>query len=366
MRDANDQIESLDMMIALPSMVIAVGILSFPAILAQSTKFIDGWISILLGGFITLCFTWVIAKLAVQFPHQSFLSYASQLASKPVAYFFTILFILHGILLTAYEVSMISAVSYQYLFEQTPYEVVALAFFLVMIYAVSGSRSGIMRINILILPLIFFITGALIFFSLGFMEFRNVLPLFTTDFKGYVQGTIDSGLAFSGIGILFFYISFVKDPENVPRRAVFGMSWVVILYLLIYFTCIAVFGYAATQIIQYPFIELAQAVEIPGGFFERMEAIFFVIWLTAIFTTTMMAFDVTVLALQWIFPKHNKQTFVLILPPVIFFIAMIPKNHLDAMKFAKFVGFTAWLLPVLVVVILWILYGVRRRLKSEI
>ena len=364
MHHTDDRIDSLDIMIALPSMVIAVGILSFPAILAQSTKYIDGWISIVLGGLGSLFFTWIIAKLAVQFADQPFLTYASKLVTKPVAYIITILFILHGIQLTAYEITMISAVSHQYLFEQTPYEVVALVFFLVVIYAVSGSRSGIMRINALSLPLIFFITGALIFFSLGFMESRNVLPLFTTDFKGYVQGTIDSGLAFSGIDILFFYTFFVKDPENVPRRAVFGMSWVVILYLFIYLTCIAVFGYAATQVIQYPFIELAQAVEIPGGFFERMEAVFFVIWITAIFTTTMMGFDVTVLALQSMFPKRKKQTFIFTLSPIIFFIAMIPKNHIDAMKFAKIVGATAWMLPIVVAVLLWMLYGARRGIKK--
>lgn len=362
---ADENIQSGDIMIAVPSMVIGVGILKFPAILAESTKFADGWLVIIIGGIFAVLFTWLVAKIAASFPRESFLSYASFLISRPVAYLLTLLFAFQGIIIATHQVSTISIIAKQYLFETTPIEVIALTFLLVVVYAVSGSRAGLFRINSMFLPLIFFITGLLILFSTSFMEYKNVLPLFTTDISGYVQGTINGALSYAGFGIIFFYISLVKDPKKVPVKAAFGMSWVILLYLAVYLTCIAVFGQAATEVIRLPLIELAKSIEIPGGFFERVESIFFVIWITAIFTTTMMAYDIAVLTLQSIFSKLKKHTIVFSLAPLIFFTAMLPKDFLENQKLAEYVAYIAWILPIFTVTLLWIMYGIKGRQQHE-
>ena len=356
---ADENIKSQDIMIAVPSMVIAVGILNLPGTLAESARFADGWIAIIIGGIIAVGLTWIVAKIVSKFPNQSFLSYSSSLLSKPVAYLLTLLFAIQGILITAYEVSSISIISHQYLFEMTPIEVIGLTFLLVVVYSVSGSRAGLFRLNAMFLPLIFFITGLLIFFASGFMTLDNVLPVFTTGMNGYVKSTIDSGLAYAGLGILFFYIPLVKDVNKVPGRAAIGMSWVIVLYLLIYLTSIAVFGQATTEVLRLPLIELAKSIEIPGGFFERMESLFFVIWITAIFTTTMMAYDVTVMALQSILPKLKKHTIIFGLSPFIFFISMLPKNFLENIKLGEYVTYITFAQPGFVAILLWIMYGIK-------
>lgn len=356
---ADEKITSRDIMIAVPSMAIAVGILTLPSALAASTRFSDGWVAIILSGIIAVFFTWVVAKLASKFPNQSFLSYSSSLVSRPVAILLTLLFVVQGIMVTAFEVRMITNISKEYLFEQTPNEVIALIFLLVVIYAVSGSRAGLFRLNTMFLPIIFFITGLLIFFSIVYMKVDNLLPVFTTEIKEYLQGTTDGVLAYTGFGILFFYISLVKEPKKAPSRAAFGMTWVVGLYLALYLTCIGVFGEAATEVIRLPVIELAKSVEIPGGFFERMESIFFVIWITAIFTTTMMALDVTVLALNMIFSKVSKLIIIFSLAPLIFFISMIPNDYLEMMNIGNFVSYFSWGLGGIVAILLWVMYSIR-------
>lgn len=356
---ADDRIQSQDIMIAIPSIVISISILTLPGTLAESTKAADGWIPIIIGGILAISSTWMIAKIVSKFPDQSFLSYSSSLLSKPVGYLLTLLFALQGIMIAAYEISAISIISDHYLFEKTPIEVIALTFLLVVVYAVSGSRAGLFRLNGIFLPLIFFITGLLIIFAINFMKLDHVLPLFTTKMDGYVKGTIDSTFAYAGLGILFFYIPLTKDANKVPSRAAFGMSWVVVLYLFIYLTSIAVFGQATTEAIRLPLIELAKTIEIPGGFFERMESVFFVIWLTAIFTTTIMAYDVAVFALQSILPKLKKHTIVFGLSPIIFFISMIPKNFLENRIFANFVSYTTYIIPIVVAILLWIMYGIK-------
>jgi len=358
-KNSDEQIDSKDIMVAVPSMVIAVGILTLPNIIAQSTRFSDGWIVIVLTGIIAVFFTWVIAKLASKFPSQSFLTYSSSLVSRPVAIVLTLLFSLQGVVITAYEIRMITDISHEYLFEKTPIEVIALSFLLIVIYAISGSRIGVFRLNILFLPIILVITAGLIFFSISYMKIDHLLPVFTTDIKGYIQGSIDAMLAYIGFSILFFYVALTKDPKKVPKRAAIGMSSVIVFYLALYLTSIAVFGVSVTEVLRLPIIELAKSVEIPGGFFERMESLFFVIWVTAIFTTTMMAFDVAVLALQSIFSKVNKRNIVFSLSPFILFLSMIPDNYLEMQNIGDFFSYYSYGLAIFVALLLWVMYGIR-------
>ncbi|MFD2044741.1 endospore germination permease [Ornithinibacillus salinisoli] len=360
----DEKIKSRDIMIAVPSMLIAVGIISFPRHLAESTKASDGWAAIVLGGILAIVLTWSVAKIAASFPNQSFLAYASFLVSRPVAVVLTFLFAIQGIMIAALEVRSITDISHQYLFDRTPMEVVSLTFLLVVVYAVSGSRAGVLRLNALFLPIIYLTTAILIFFSIGFMEGKNLFPIFKTDMQGYVQGTFKSTLSYSGIGILFFYISLVKNPKKAPRLAAVGMSGVVFIYLFIYLTTIAVFGDVTTANIRFPLIELAKTIEIPGGFFERLESIFFVIWIMAIFTTTAIAFDVSLMALSTIFPKVNKLKIVFLLSPLIFLISMLPKDVIEIERFGEYVSYSSWGLTGGIVILLWVFYKVKGRRKS--
>ncbi|MFD1849606.1 GerAB/ArcD/ProY family transporter [Oceanobacillus bengalensis] len=360
----DDKIEAREIMIAIPSMAIAIGILTFPRHLSDVTEFSDGWVSIILSGVIAMLFAWAIAKLASKYPNQSFLSYASLLVSKPVAIVLTLLFSIQGIALTAFEVRAISDISHQYLFDKTPFEVVGLCFLLVVVYAVSGSRAGVFRLNTLFFPIIFCTTVILIFFAIGYMEVDNLLPVFKTDMSGYLEGTMQSALSYTGIGILFFYISLVKNPKKTPRMAAFGMGLVVITYVIIYLTCVAVYG-PATEAIRFPLVELAKEIEVPGGFFERLESVFFVIWIMAIFTTTMMAFDVTVMALNSIFPKTNKMKIIFLLSPLIYFVSTIPSNYLELGIFAELVSYSGWGLSGTVIILLWIMHKIKGGRKNE-
>ncbi|MUK88018.1 endospore germination permease [Ornithinibacillus sp. L9] len=355
----DEKITSREIMIAIPSMIIAVGILTFPRHLAELTVASDGWISIIIGGLIAILLTWLVAKIASNFPNQSFLSYASTLATRPVAIVLTCFYVIQGILITAFEVRAITDISHQFLFNETPVEIVGLTFLLVVVYAVSGTRAGLFRLNAMFLPIIFFTTLLLIIFSIAFMKGSNLLPVLKTDLQGHLQGTMKSTLSYTGIGILFFYISLVKNPKKAPSRAAFGMGLVVVVYSAIYLTTIAVFGETATANIRFPLIELSKTIEIPGGFFERLESIFFVIWIMAIFTTTAMALDIAVMALNSIFPNANKLKIIFLLSPIVFFISVLPQDFMDLGTFGDYVSYTGWGLTGTTAILLGILYKVK-------
>ncbi|MDC3413589.1 spore germination protein [Aquibacillus sp. 3ASR75-11] len=355
----DEQIGEKELRFAIPSIVIGVGVLSLPRVIAQETNGVDGWVSILLGGGLAMFMTWIVATLAARFPKTTFVDYASLIVSKPIAIILTLLISIQFLLFTSYEVRSIASVSKLYLFDRTPIEFIALSFFLVVIYGVSGSRAGLFRLNLLFLPIILFIALVVSIFTLGWFEMNNLAPFFQTSFDGYRSATKFSFLSFLGFGILLFYVALVEQPKAVPKRTAVAMILPVFTYLLIYVACIGVFADSAAGNMIYPTVELAKEVEIPGEFFERFESIFFVIWIMAIFNTTALSFDVTVLAIRSVLKKMSKLAIIFTLSPIVYLVAMYPQNFKDISLLGKFITYYSVVFTVAVPILLLIIAKLR-------
>ncbi|WP_163970923.1 GerAB/ArcD/ProY family transporter [Oceanobacillus halotolerans] len=351
---ADEKISDKEIMIAIPSMIVAVGILTLPRDLAENSLSADGWIAILISGILFCFLTWMVAKLAVQFPNETFFTYASRLVPKPVAIVFTLLYVVLGIMFAAYEVRELSDLAGNYLFDQTPVEVIALAFLLVVVYGASGSRAGIFRLNMMFFPIIGFIGVSIVFFSLGWFKVENLLPMFETSLTDHVETLKVSTLSYSGFSILLFYIALVRQPKKVPKMVVAGVSIAVLLYLILFITSVGVFGIATAHLI-YPIVELGKVIEVPGGFFERFESIFFVVWIMAIFNTTLMALDIAVYGLQSIFTRIKKVKLLLFLTPLIFVISMFPQNYMEIALLGRFISYYELILTGFVTTLLLII-----------
>jgi spore germination protein len=356
---ADGNIGNREIMFAVPSMVIGVGILTLPRHLANATTGNDGWIPIIIGGILAAVFTWIVATLASRFPKQSFYEYTSVLISKPLAVLLTLAFAFHFILFTAYEMRAVSIITKQYLLNRTPMEVIALVFLLVVIYAVSGERVGLFRLNLLFLPIILFITIVVSLMNLQLIEMKNYYPMFQTSVSEYAKGTMESFFSFAGFEILLFYIALMNKPDDAPKYSCYGIGFVVVLYLVVQFTTMGVFSHMSIEQILFPAIEMAKEIEVPGGFFERFESIYFTIWIMALFNTTALAYDVAVLALNSIFKQFTKIAIVFGIAPVIFIIGMIPQDFIGLSKFAKNISFIGVVMALIIPSILLLVAKLR-------
>jgi spore germination protein len=342
------EIGKREIVFAVTSMIIGVGILTLPRMVSKATNGSDGWISITIAGGIAIFFAWIVAKLAARFPKQSFFEYTSSIVTKPVSYILTFLFGIQFVVFTAFESRAIADVSKQYLFDRTPVEVVTFVFLLVVIYAVSGSRTALLRINLMFLPIVLTLACAIQFMNIGFFEIGNLKPFFQTQWTGVFKGVQESIFSFLGFEIMLFYVALMNRPKDAPKAAVIGVSIPLLLYLLLHITVIGVFSHRVTANVIYPTIEIAKEVEIPGGFFERFESVFFTIWIMTIFNTTAMAYDVAVMALSSIFRKVKKITWIFILAPLIYIIAMTPQNYVQQSMFGQFISYSGLVFAILI------------------
>ena len=334
----DEKIGEKELMFAVASVVIGGGILTLPTNLAKATIGSDGWISLAIAGLIFAFFTWLAATLAARFPNQTFHTYASLIVTKPVATVLTSLYGLLFLLLSSYVVRNIAGISKDYLLQQTPIEVIALVFLLVVVYAVSGARVGLFRLNMLFLPIILFVAIFILLLNLKTIDVNNLLPMFKTNFSGYEKGFKASITSYLGFGVILFYIAYLKNSKQAPKAATIGMCIPIVLYILIYITSLGVFGYVGTANLVTPLIELAKRAEIPGMLLERVESLFFIIWLMAIFTTAAMAFDVAVLAINSILKKIAKIRIIFVLTPIQYFISMLPQDFIQVAAFGEVIS----------------------------
>ncbi len=329
----DEEISKKEMMLGTTSMVIGIGILTLPRLVANATESSDGWISIMIAGMLAIILAWIAAKLASQFPKMSFITYTGIIATKPVAVFLTCIIFCHFFLFTAYLTRGIANISKQYLFDKTPIEVIALIFVLIVTYAVAGTRVGLLRLNMLFIPIVLIIITCLLLFSSSLVEPSNLKPLFVTSWSSILVGAKESVFSLLGFEIVLFYISMMNRPQDAPKAVVIGMVIPVVLYIVVYFFIISVFSVEATRQVIYPTIELAKEIVLPGEFFERFESVFFLIWIMTIFNTSSMALDVCIWSISSIFKKVKKMTWIWIITPFVYIVAMLPQ---DLIQYAKF------------------------------
>jgi len=318
-----------EMAINISSAIIGVGILTFPRILAKETGSIDGWISVMIAGGCACLISWILAKLAARFPKHSFFDYTALIATKPVAYLITFLFALYAMFFVAYEVRAVGNIAKQYLFTATPVEVIALTFLLIVQYALIGKRIALLRLNLMFLPIVLIVILMVQMYTIPYIEMENIKPFFSSSWTGILQGSIDVGLSLTGFEIILFYAVLMKHPEEAPKSAIIGLAIPIVLYLTIYVVSIGVFSAETTKNLIYPTIELAKEVEVPGGFLERIESVFFTIWIMTIFNTCAAYFDIALLCFGSIFRKVKKITWIVTLSPIIYLLSMAPETLVE-------------------------------------
>ncbi|PFK34237.1 spore gernimation protein GerLB [Bacillus cereus] len=361
----DEEIGSRELTFAVSSVIIGTGALSMPRIIAEKALFADGWIILLLGGLICASFAWLITKIAILFPKQTFFQYTSIYLSKPVAFIVTSIMVLTFAGITAYQARTISIISQTYLFSKTPIELLSFFYLLVVIYGVSGSRAALLRLNVLFLPVVVSAIFALSLLNINLMDMYNLMPIFQTKWSQYAIGMKESIFTFIGFEIVLFYSLFVKQKNKAPLAAAKGVMITNLLYILIYLTCITVFSYSTTKSLTYPVIELGKEIEVGGGFLERFDAIFFTTWIITIFNTTAMYYDIAMISFCSMFPSVKKKTFIFVSAPIIYLLNMLPENVTKVAQYSVYLAWADMACIIVVPVLVFVVYKIKGGKNSE-
>ncbi|HEX7064698.1 MAG TPA: endospore germination permease [Bacillales bacterium] len=326
---SDKKIGNKELAMAVSSIMVGAGTLTFPRLVARYTISADGWISIMIAGAVAIFFAWVAARLASRFPNTGFLDYTSKIVTKPVSYVLTFLFAIHFLLIASYATRGIASASKLFMLPKTPTEVIVFIFLLVVSYCVIGSRTALLRVNLFFFPMVAFIIVVIQLANIRFFEPEDLLPVFATDWPHLFKGAQAAYLYFAGYTIVLFYSSYMNRPKDTGKMTVYGLLISFGLYVLIYIFAMGILSPVVSENTMYPTLAVAKSIRLPGDFLIRFESAYFAIFMMTIFNTASMAFDVVIICLSSMFRRVKKVVWVLILSPLIYILAMTPQSVVE-------------------------------------
>ncbi|QQK81446.1 GerAB/ArcD/ProY family transporter [Salicibibacter cibi] len=326
------QIKAHEMAVSLLAATPSVGFLSSPRELTEVMQTADSWIVIILYGFLTMVVISLYTHLQRKYPGQNLLEFIGQgkfgyWISKGLALFFVIFFVS----LMAYQLHIFGDVVKLYLLIYTPSEFTTALIVLLAAYAVSKGTQGIIHLNLMFVPITFLVIIFMLAFNIPNVNLHELRPLFPEGVSPILRGMTVAFPAFIGIEMLFFFMSSMKASQIRAFPLNVSIMILMTLNVLVTMGCIAIFSLQSTKLITFPTVELAKEIEIPGGFFERVESLMLTVWVMSIFNALSISYLLAVHNIQAHFvPRVNKIWVTASVAFIVICLAFVPQSITEA------------------------------------
>ncbi len=224
-----------------------------------------------------------------------------------------------------------------FLLEGTPTWAIIMPFMWVGLYLIIGGVNPIARLFEIIFPITIVIFLIVTFMSLGIFEIDNVRPVLGLGMLPVLKGIKTATLAFLGPEIMLLIVAFMKKPDKAVKVVLVGLSIPLIFYVITVVMVIGALSIDGVVMKTWPTLELMRSFEIPGLIFERFESFFTCDLDYANICYLYYHLLCSFFRLAQLF-KKNIHPFMYGLLPIIYIIAMIPKNINDLFKFGDMIG----------------------------
>ncbi len=338
--DPKENISTSQAAVMVINYMLGAGILTLPRTTARAVRTPDTWISIIVSGLIVLVAGWILVSLCKRFQGKTWFQFVPEITGKWIAFILSLLVIGFFVVISAFEIRILAEVTGLFLLENTPIWAIVLPFMWIGLYLTLGGINCIARLYEIILPitLVFLVLSLLL--SSTILEVDNLRPVLGSGIMPVLRGIKPTLLSFTGYEIMLVATAFMKFPKKATSAVIIGISVPVLMYT---FTVIMVVGGMSIDGVvtrTWPTLDLMRSFEVQGLIFERFESLLLVIWIMQIFSTYTVTLYAASLGWSQVFNKKFRP-FVFALLPVIFLIAMIPKDVTEAFKLGDTVGYAS-------------------------
>ncbi len=353
---SNNQLKAL-----IISIVIGIGVLSLPSDLAEIVEN-GGWLSIILGGILTIPIILVINNLNQSYPGKIYFEFGKEIVPPFIFNLISIVFLIYLISILTFSVRIFGEVIKVFLLETTPIEIIIIAMIFVTSYLGRCEIEVIGRMALIIYPIILLTVIGVAIFSLPGIDFSNIFPLANIKLKPMLRSIPIAFFAYGGYEIALITMGNVEKPKESLKYSIYAIVDIVIIYLLFFFITLSQFGINELKRQIWPSLVLTREIGFPGLFIENLDGIVMAIWVMVIFGTMGPAFHVSGVILSSLFNTKKHDYFVTALIPIVYIISILPQNLRDVYKYmGKFVNVTGVISVVIFPIILFLINKVKNR-----
>lgn len=349
-----DQITTSQAAIVTINFILGTGILTLPRTSVEKVKTPDVWISVLLGGLIAMIVGVIIVKLSQKFPGRTFYQYNQEIIGKWAGGGISLLVIGYFLTTSGFQVRAMAEVTGLLLLEGTPTWAIIMPFMWIGLYLIMGGINSIARLFEVIFPITVFLFLLVALLSIGIFEIDHLRPVLGLGIMPVLKGVKTTALAFSGPEIMLLLLAFMQKPNKAVKAVLVGVSIPLIFYVITVVMVIGALSIDGVVTRTWPTIDLIRSFEMPGLIFERFESMLLIVWIMQLFSTFTITYYVAALGLSQLF-QQNIRPVIYGLIPVIYIMAVIPKNINDFFKIGDMVGNAALylfgVLPLLLLIV---------------
>lgn len=304
------------------SSMVGVGILSLPRTAAEHAQQ-NGWLAVILGAGFPFLGILLIYAVANRYPNLTLAEYSEKILGRFLGKMLAFVYAGYAVLLAGSVLNTLSFTLSTIALPRTPFWVINLA---VLLVSVNFARQGfkvIGRLNeiffYLLLPLLLLLIPVL-----GQIQISHLLPVTGVPLKGILQGIQTTVFSYLGFEILLVIFPFLQKKEEFFHGAFLGLGITIATYFYVTILGIAFYGPGAIVKIVWPTVSLLNAVEVPVV--ERLEFFFIFLWNLVAFRTVGLQIFASGYTLSRIFKLSDHGIIVILLTPLVFFIAQYPKD----------------------------------------
>lgn len=358
------KISNIQIRALIVSTIIGIGILGLPNQLANVMGK-DGWIPIVLSGLLIIPMLKIINQIFKENPGKDFFEIGYETLGTFLFTICLLIYLAHYIIVCAYISRLLGELIKGFLLANTPVNLIIFLFILSISYIAVAEIDVIARIAYITYPLVIGFAVLLVLFAIPGADLTNILPVFQSDLSRLPEGMRAAVFSFSGFEILFFAIPFAEDNKRVMRTSISGIAIVTALYLILFITTLTQFSIQQIKSDPFPLLMIAKLIDLPGYFLQNLDGLVMSIWVIIIFSTMAPYFFSSGKILGKMFKKKSHTIFVLILVPIIYMVAIIPRSIVQINEIMTIViNYLSTAVVIIIPITLYIVGRIRGRKKQ--
>lgn len=364
MRPEKIQLSANQMFWIMTSMAVGVALL---LTIGQSIGIANknAWISMMICGVICMYAVFVAGKLSQLYPNLSFVEYAQVILGKWLGRFVVLIYFVQWYSVTGVIMRELTN-RMNLIMPQTPTWVIIAGILAVVVYAVSHGIQVIGRCAEFLGPLIIVMVIITLVLSLNNWRTEYILPVFKDiPVLPLLKGALPPAAIIGQNVILIMLLKFVPNQKSGLKAALLGTTVASLLVALTTLFVITTFGPNMPAKMWYPYFEIIRVISVVD-FIQNVDMIFVVIWLGSVFIRLSVIFFAASYGMGQFLGMKNWKRVLWVNAPIVFIIALLPRNIMDSDYFYPRYFTEMFTLPILILGIpslLWLI-GVIRLKKA--
>ncbi len=361
----SDYISPIQLAVIIISTMLGISLLILPKMVADYVG-VAAPLATAFGIGVSFLGLLAFALLGKRFPKETLISYNKTILGKFVGTIFNLLFISITLLIFGLEARQFSEVLVGALLPNTPFYI-SIIFIIIVCASINFSNvSSFTYIHFFYFPILVIPLFVVIAPSFGDAEMYHLFPITGHNVTGkeWFNGAKIITQGISNFIIISMVIPYMKNVKAVVKSSVWGFligSSFVFSTVLI---CIAVFGDIKIGDMYWPTLVLARMLHGPSEILSRVDAIFLVGWIVAVFTTLLSYYFIFVRGVAEMFQTKKFRMISFIGVPIAISIAMIPQDTYELYNYIKSAAFIDIILVIIYPIILLMIAKILRK-KGE-